>query len=181
MSHGSFFMSSSSRSCLRPCVIRSSLRPLLLLLAHFYHFYHYHPFTAFSTSSIVASDAPQMISYTRTSWFGFGYLFHLRGSAFPRCVPPASISVLVTWLIRTDGFDLARGAMSELGHPYVFQLVGIVFGYLIVTRINMSYARYWEGVTMIKQMHSKWADACGQVVAFDRSQSTECDLSSDPL
>jgi hypothetical protein len=42
------------------------------------------------------------------------------------------------------------GAAGYLSHPYTFQLVGLVFGYLMVTRINMSYARYWEGVTMIK-------------------------------
>ena len=30
-------------------------------------------------------------------------------------------------------------------------------------------------------MHSKWADACGQVISFDRSRSSECDLTSDPF
>ena len=51
----------------------------------------------------------------------------------------------------------------------------------MVTRINMSYARYWEGVTMVKNMHSKWADACGQIIAFDRALSTEINLTSDPF
>ena len=66
-----------------------------------------------------------------------------------------------------------------LSHPYTFQLVGLIFGYLTVYRINISYLRYWEGVTMVKNMHSKWADACGQVISFDRSLSAECDLTSD--
>ena len=34
---------------------------------------------------------------------------------------------------------------------------------------------------MVKNMHSKWADACGQVISFDRSRSSECDLTSDPF
>lgn len=34
---------------------------------------------------------------------------------------------------------------------------------------------------MVKNMHSKWADACGQIIAFDRALSTECNLTSDPF
>ena len=34
---------------------------------------------------------------------------------------------------------------------------------------------------MVKNMHSKWADACGQVICFDRSLTGECDLTSDPF
>ena len=30
-------------------------------------------------------------------------------------------------------------------------------------------------------MHSEWADACGQVISFDRSRSSNCDLTSDPF
>ena len=124
----------------------------------------------------------QMINYARTEWYGLGYLLRLRGSAFPRCIPPALIAaainyVFLTWPSVFGGSD----AGDWLGHPYTFQLVGIVFGYLMVTRINMSYSRYWEGVTMVKQMHSKWADACGQIIAFDRSLSTECNLTKDPF
>ena len=73
----------------------------------------------------------------------------------------------------------------------------------------MSYARYWEGTTMVKNMHSKWADACGQVCCsprrstlgrallatsvpyvasrspqvlnFDRCLSSKCDLADEPF
>ena len=48
------------------------------------------------------------------------------------------------------------------GHPYAMQLVGLVFGYLMIARLNVSYGRYWEGVTNVKTMLSKWADACMQ-------------------
>ena len=125
-----------------------------------------------------------MINYSRTEWYGLGYFFRWRGSAIPRALGPGLLSSFICWLVRVDGYDITDAAelgRVELGHPYVFQLLGIVFGYLVVTRINMSYARYWEGVTMIKQMHSKWADACGQIVAFDRAHSTECDLKTDPF
>ena len=51
---------------------------------------------------------------------------------------------------------------------YSMQLFGVVFGYIAVARLNVSYNRYWEGITHIKGMQSKWSDACGQTIAFDR-------------
>ena len=64
-----------------------------------------------------------MISYARTSWYGVGYFFIVNGSALPRCMPPAALAMLVTWLFREDGGNII--SIEELGHPYIFQLVGI--------------------------------------------------------
>ena len=126
-----------------------------------------------------------MINYARTSWYGLGYLCSLRGSALPRCIPPSIVAIGVNVICHRWPHIFSGGENDDpsawIGHPYTFQLVGLVFGYLIITRINMSYSRYWEGVTMIKQMHSKWADACGQIISFDRALSTECNLTSDPF
>jgi len=123
-----------------------------------------------------------MISYRRTAYYGLNYFFYYRGSVLPRCLPPAIVACLFNWAILEGHIELWTDESSEfLAHPYTFQLVGLVFGYLTVYRISMSYNRYWEGVTMVKNMHSKWADACGQVIAFDRSKSSECDLTTDPF
>jgi hypothetical protein len=54
------------------------------------------------------------------------------------------------------------------GHPYAMQVLGLVFGYLSISRLNMSYNRYWEGVNLVKEMHSKWTTSCLQLLAFDR-------------
>ena len=121
-----------------------------------------------------------MISYRRTAYYGLNYFFYYRGSVLPRCLPPAILGCLLNWAILEGHIELWADESSEfLAHPYTFQLVGLVFGYLTVYRISISYNRYWEGVTMVKNMHSKWADACGQVIAFDRSKSGECDLTTD--
>ena len=129
-----------------------------------------------------------MIDYKRTSWYGLGYLFPpwQRGTVLIRCIPAAVVAgtfnaLLVAGIVDLSDGSTTGGASGYLSHPYTFQLVGIVFGYLMVTRINMSYSRYWEGVTMVKNMHSKWSDACGQIIAFDRALSTECNLTSDPF
>ena len=121
-----------------------------------------------------------MLNYERTEWYGLGYAFFFRGSVLPRCIPAVVVACVVNWAIQAGKIDLWDDA-SELAHPYTFQLVGLMFGYLTVHRVNISYNRYWEGVTMVKNMHSKWSDACGQVVSFDRALSSECDLSSDPF
>ena len=38
-------------------------------------------------------------------------------------------------------------------------------------RIQISYARYWEGTTQCHIAASKWFDAAMQVVAFDEASS----------
>ena len=98
-----------------------------------------------------------MIDYKRTSWYGLGYLLPpwQKGTVLVRCIPAAVVAGTINALLVAGIIDLSDGtttggAAGYLTHPYTFQLVGLVFGYLMVTRINMSYARYWEGVTMIK-------------------------------
>ena len=122
-----------------------------------------------------------MINYRRSSFYGFNYLLYFRGSVLPRTLPAALLASLLNWAVLKRYIKLwdDDGSGTFISHPYTFQLVGLVFGYLTVYRINISYNRYWEGVTMIKNMHSKWADACGQVICFDRSRSGECNLTSD--
>ena len=125
-----------------------------------------------------------MIHYHRTAWYGLHYLTTLHRSVLVRAVPACIVAGVLNVLVHMEILQLSSRdvpAGEWLSHPYTFQLVGIVFGYLMVTRINTSYARYWEGVTMVKNMHSKWADACGQIIAFDRSLSTECNLTGDPF
>mmetsp|Transcript_35050 Transcript_35050/g.96812 ORF Transcript_35050/g.96812 Transcript_35050/m.96812 type:complete len:297 (-) Transcript_35050:951-1841(-) len=124
-----------------------------------------------------------MILYSRTNWYGIGYFFSLRGSVLPRVVPAQVVSCLICFVVHKGYLDDAVGSpVNEwIGDTYAMQLFGVVFGYLCVTRINMSYSRYWEGTTMVKNMHSKWADACGQVLNFDRCASPKCDLTDDPF
>ena len=103
-----------------------------------------------------------MITYPRTSLYGLSYFLRMRGSALPRCIPPALVACAINYVAQRwpqafggptpDADGTIPDGPHWLGHPYTFQLVGIVFGYLMVTRINMSYSRYWEGVTMVKQM-----------------------------
>jgi predicted membrane chloride channel (bestrophin family) len=112
-----------------------------------------------------------MIHYNRTDWYGVSYFFRIRGSLFPRCLPAMILAGILSGLAASGTIEDVTGMNVDdfFGNDdYAMQLFGVVFGFLSVTRLNMSYSRYWEGITEIKQMHSKWADACLHIVAFDR-------------
>ena len=128
-----------------------------------------------------------MIDYMRTRYIGTHYLLIIKGSVIPRVAPTALLGGLIAGLIagfRVSYYDPKTNDHYDpigevFGHTYGMQLFGIVFGYLMVGRLNICYARYWEGVSHIKTMHSKWADAAAQVLAFDRIDDLSCDISDE--
>ena len=74
-----------------------------------------------------------------------------------RLVPILIIAAVEASVVATEvlGDVCSPEGAPLLQHPYAFQLFGLVFGYLSVSRLNISFGRYWEGVTQIKIMHSK--------------------------
>lgn len=90
------------------------------------------------------------------------------------------------WGIANGGTDDSETtsylrAREFFGETYGVQVFGIVFGYLCIARLNICYSRYWEGVSHLKMMHSKWSDAAAQAIAFDQVRSHAVDLSSEPF
>mmetsp|Transcript_36396 Transcript_36396/g.95968 ORF Transcript_36396/g.95968 Transcript_36396/m.95968 type:complete len:163 (-) Transcript_36396:1131-1619(-) len=116
-----------------------------------------------------------MIYYWRTSWYGFHYFLRSRGSLIPRCLPAIAIAGVISGITASGIIEDHLGVSTVLGdtfaEAYAMQLFGVVFGFLSVTRLNMSYQRYWEGISSIKTMYSKWGDAAVQVITFDSSSS----------
>jgi len=125
-----------------------------------------------------------MIFYERTNWYGLSYLLVLHGSLLPRLLPATAVGGVIGGITSAGlldgplGMDVAKDLFE---HPYSFQLFGIVFGYLCIARLNISYQRYWEGVSQVKIMYSKWADACTQILAFDRLDDIAVDISGEPF
>ena len=117
--------------------------------------------------------------YERTNWYGVNYLCTLTASVLPRSLP------MVIWAMAIagtfSGIEWSPSLREYFGHPYAAQLLGLVFGYLSVARLNVSYSRYWEGITHVKVMYSKWADACLQTLAFDSVPRTMSRLADDPF
>jgi len=130
-----------------------------------------------------------MIRYRRTDWYGVQYLFQLEGSTLPRCLPMVLAAGAIAAFFSAGVVDKAGWPIRDIfGHPYAMQVLGLVFGYLSISRLNMSYNRYWEGVNLVKEMHSKWTTSCLQLLAFDRvphadpdkAQTNSC-TSEDPF
>ena len=123
-----------------------------------------------------------MIPYTRTNWYGWSYFLRWSGSVIFRTLPTAIFAAGIALIVHAGYLDIGgTSATDVMGHPYAMQLFGMVFGFLTVSRINISYQRYWEGVTVVKTMHSKWTDACGQVINFDSVKLHSTDRSGDPF
>lgn len=121
-----------------------------------------------------------MIFYTRTEWYGLHYLVQLSGSVVPRCIPAMIVGGSISFIFSVGWVDKAGFPIRDyFGHPYAMQLLGLVFGYLSIARLNVSLTRYWEGVTQLKTMHSKWADACSQAVTYDRLTNSGVQLTND--
>ena len=87
-----------------------------------------------------------MIPYQRTTWYGVGYFFvgwsHWRGSLVFRCTPAALFSGAIAALClmpptpSADVLHLFREAEVPV---YGVQIFSLVFGYLCVARLNISY------------------------------------------
>lgn len=122
-----------------------------------------------------------MIDYKRTNWYGLTYLWRLRGSLLPHCLPAMVLAGALAGVFASPWLEDSLGLVTELlfVDKYSMQLFGVVFGYLAVARLNVSYNRYWEGATQIKNMYSKWADACSQIILFDRVKDAASDVSHD--
>lgn len=54
----------------------------------------------------------------------------------------------------------------EIQHHYGFQALGAGVTFAIVFRTQLAWNRYWEAVTQLHFMYSKWADAFSQFQAF---------------
>lgn len=54
----------------------------------------------------------------------------------------------------------------DLPHHYGMHALGVVVAFAVVFRTNLGWQRYWESVTQLHFMYSKWADAYTQMYAF---------------
>lgn len=108
-----------------------------------------------------------MITYDKRP-FGLNLLFRANGSAIYRASIPGLLSALCfVWMSGTrSGRNSSSAAAEVIQHPYA---VGVLVGsisLLLVFRVQIAYARYWEAVSAVYQMMSKWMDATIHTVTF---------------
>lgn len=73
----------------------------------------------------------------------------------------ALMSAALQWLV-----DSESPFAPVLPHHYAMHALGVIVAFAIVFRTNLGWQRYWEAVTQLHFMYSKWADAYSQFYAF---------------
>ena len=99
------------------------------------------------------------------------------GSVVPRSLPFAiyggAIGFLLKYASHRDATHFGWGRHYTEGgqwyHPYTLNVFAMVFSFSLVMRIQIAYARFWEGASQTHLACSKWGDAVMQVFAFDEA------------
>lgn len=87
------------------------------------------------------------------------------GSALCKAVTPSILSSIV-FVILWNFSDIAEEDAQLFFHPYpIGALIGC-FTFMLAFRANFSYNRWWEAMSSVHQMHSKWCDVAMELAAF---------------
>lgn len=81
-------------------------------------------------------------------------------------IPCATMAFIYHRLIHdwTDGWQwLNETTQAEMTG---FSMFTSILGFLIVFRAQLSYARYWEGITLAERACGVWLNGCSNLIAF---------------
>lgn len=93
-----------------------------------------------------------------------------RGSIFLRRdnllmgIALASVSAFLQYLVNIDSQYAPK--LQGSGQHFGMHALGGIVGFAVVFRTNLGWQRYWEAVTQLHIMYSKWGDAYSQAFAF---------------
>lgn len=109
----------------------------------------------------------------------FAGLWRVYGSVIPRSLIWGVLGAVEGYLLDASDWQLFayRVGPSSQGdsnrelwhHPYSIHVFGMVIGFALVMRVQIAYARFWEGATNLKMMSSKMGDAMMQIITFDEA------------
>ena len=60
-----------------------------------------------------------------------------------------------------------NGLLELWHHPWSLHVYGMVIGFALVMRVQIAYARFWEGATILRQCTVKLTSAALQILSFD--------------
>mmetsp|Transcript_67527 Transcript_67527/g.162101 ORF Transcript_67527/g.162101 Transcript_67527/m.162101 type:complete len:598 (-) Transcript_67527:31-1824(-) len=101
-----------------------------------------------------------------------GDLLRLSGSVLPSALLGAFPACLITLLLRTvvhyaglqDYMDVFREPSKAV--QMAWAMVTTVATFLVAYKTQLSYLRFWEGVTLVEQVRGSWLNAVSNLVAF---------------
>jgi len=96
----------------------------------------------------------------------------LFGSAFPRVMPFSILSTCLTALLfYYPGHEYFYRVWGQEGHPFVYNNLGFIIGFILVFRSNFAYARFVAGRNQLQTMSAHWANACSTALAFEAADT----------
>lgn len=99
-------------------------------------------------------------------------LCRLFGSAFPRVLPFSLFSAGLTALLwYFPGHDYFYEVWANKGHPFVYNNLGFIIGFILVFRSNFAYGRFVTGRNQLQAMSARWANACSTMLAFEAADT----------
>mmetsp|Transcript_109623 Transcript_109623/g.306528 ORF Transcript_109623/g.306528 Transcript_109623/m.306528 type:complete len:520 (-) Transcript_109623:528-2087(-) len=87
-------------------------------------------------------------------------------SAFRWALPCSLIAVAYHHAINTIPSIQVLMREPSVSETTGWTLFTSILGFLIVFRAQMSYARYWEGLTLLERACGVWLNACSNLIAF---------------
>merc|ERR1719409_952571 len=100
---------------------------------------------------------------------GMSQFLRLAGSVFPRSLPVALGAMFLSiccLFVRRGAYGADTWWAAAIEHPFAAQVFGIVLGFITANRLTLAMSRWWEGMSAVSQMTSKWGDAFLQTMAF---------------
>ena len=92
----------------------------------------------------------------------------VRVQVLPRCFLQACLGGLAGGLMEWYQWELTVYG-DVWRHPYALHVFGMVLGFTLVMRIQIAYARFYEGATTLRTMTTKLGDAAMQIMTFDET------------
>lgn len=96
---------------------------------------------------------------------GYGILFSLKGSVFPRAVRLALPAMLLSIFMKILMVQYADD-YAFLENSAAFSGFAFIVSFILVFRTSQAYNRFWEGATAIHKMSAKWLEASSMLVVF---------------
>ena len=106
---------------------------------------------------------------------GLSFFCRIFGSVIPRALPWGILGAVEGYVLDASNLALFRFRNGPDGspelelwhHPYSVHVFGMVIGFALVMRVQIAYARFWEGATNIRTLSAKLADSIMQIISFD--------------
>lgn len=108
-----------------------------------------------------------MIEYEPGRW-SLTFALQIRGSTLPRASAIAAPCGILAALLNVmlTHYDIAHELGDASNYVTAFSGFSLVLGWLIVTRTQKGYARWWEAGTLLQQLRGDWFNAVSNLMAF---------------